>query len=181
MLQLFSYPIIENPVGEHEFDEKLRNQCFISVCLCLLFFLILLLTGCGATKHIPQESQQTHFRDSVHKADSSHVAQEIVKDSVFIHDSVFVDRYKSNDTVFIEKMKFKVIYKDKEHLKTDTITKYIETLVRDTVSSNEVIVEEIRTVPKFHKVCTSLFWVFIVLFIGLGTVKIYKRIYGLKL
>ena len=62
-----------------------------------------LLWGCTATKYVPVETVRT---DSVY-------VDRFARDSVYLHDSVFVSRWAQGDTVYVDKVVTKYMYKDR--------------------------------------------------------------------
>lgn len=82
----------------------------------VILFLVLLTLLCSCkmrTISVPVETVKAVYKD-VYK-----------RDSIIQYDSVFVDRWKSNDTVFMTKEKYKYIYRDR--LSRDSV------YIRDTI------------------------------------------------
>ena len=101
-----------------------------------------LLVSCRTMQVVPT----AHERDSVRI--------EYRLDSVYIleRDSVWVDRYKSNDTIYITKDVWKWRYKDIISEVHDTIS----------VATTDTIVQQVEYTPAYYKNCTSGFWVLFV-------------------
>lgn len=97
--------------------------------------------------------------------DSVRVEQRL--DSVYIyqHDSIFRDRWRNGDTIFVQVEKWAVRYKDKI------------VQVHDTISTNEVNVQQVEVVPKFYKNCTIALWVLVVLAVLGIAARIVVKIY----
>ena len=97
--------------------------------------------------------------------DSVRVEQRL--DSVYIyqHDSIFRDRWRNGDTIFVQVEKWAVRYKDKI------------VQVHDTISTNEVKVQQVEVVPKFYKNCTIALWVLVVLAVLGIAARIVIKIY----
>lgn len=96
------------------------------------------------------------------------VRVEFRHDSVYVykHDSVFRDRWRNGDTVYIVTEKWQTLYRDK--LKE----------IHDTVSINEVQVQEVKYVPAYYKNTSAGFWVLLVvllLILGVKAVKVYIK------
>lgn len=97
--------------------------------------------------------------------DSVRVEQRL--DSVYIyqHDSIFRDRWRNGDTVFVQVEKWAVRYKDKI------------VQVHDTISTNEVKVQQVEVVPSFYKGCTIALWVLIALAVVGVVVRVLIKVY----
>lgn len=74
--------------------------------LCLL---MPALAGCRSVRYVPVEAVRT---DSVH-------VDRWQRDSVYVRDSVWVSRLERGDTVFVDKVSVKYLYRDR--LRTDTV------------------------------------------------------------
>lgn len=70
------------------------------------------MAGCGHEKFLYVPGPITH--DTV-------VERVLSRDTAFVHDSVFVDRYVSGDTVHIDKVRERVVYRSA--LRVDTMYK----------------------------------------------------------
>lgn len=97
--------------------------------------------------------------------DSVRVEQRL--DSVYIyqHDSIFRDRWRNGDTIFVQVEKWQTRYKDKI------------VQVHDTISTNEVKVQQVEVVPKFYKNCTIALWVLVVLAVLGIAVRVLIKVY----
>lgn len=89
-------------------------------------------------------------------------------DTVVVHDSVFVSEKMQGDTVYLTRVE----YRDR----------WRTHLVYDTVVKTDSIVQVIehppeRYIPKFHKTCTWLFCIIVVI----GIIYIFLRVYKSKL
>ena len=73
----------------------------------------LLLAGCRTVKYVPVPSVSV---DSVY-VDRFH------RDSVYLHDSVFVNQYSKGDTVYVDKVSVKYLYRDRWRYDTVAVTK----------------------------------------------------------
>ena len=73
----------------------------------------LLLAGCKTTKYVPVPSVSV---DSVY-VDRWH------KDSVYLHDSVYVNRWMHGDTVYVDKVSVKYLYRDRLLHDTAAVTR----------------------------------------------------------
>jgi hypothetical protein len=125
-----------------------RTYGIVAVCL-----LAVLLASCKTCIPIVE------VRDSVR------VEQRL--DSVYIyqHDSIFRDRWRNGDTIFVQVEKWAVRYKDKI------------VQVHDTISTNEVKVQQVEVVPKFYKNCTIALWVLIALAVIGVAVRVLIKVY----
>lgn len=79
---------------------------FWFMALCLL---MPVLAGCRSVRYVPVEAVRT---DSVH-------VDRWQRDSVYLKDSVYVNRWTYGDTVFVDKVSVKYLYRDR--LRTDTV------------------------------------------------------------
>lgn len=81
----------------------------------LVAILMFIITSCASTKYVevPVESIKTEY------------VTQYERDSIYVHDSI--DRYRSNDTVYLTKYKniYRQINKIDTVIKTDTIPKII--------------------------------------------------------
>lgn len=68
-----------------------------------------LLTGCKSVQYVPVETVRT---DSVY-------VDHYLRDSVYQRDSVFINRWTAGDTVYLDKVVWKYVYRDK--VKYDTV------------------------------------------------------------
>lgn len=100
--------------------------------LSILVLSVLLLAGCTVTRYVPT----VHYRDSL--------VMRLQRDSVYFHDSVFVNTHIKGDTVFRDRTKTTILYKDR--LRTDTVV----VNRTDTVS----VVQEVEKSPHWYdKAC----------------------------
>ena len=79
--------------------EKVKGL-FLGLLACLL---VTLLFGCKSVKYVPVESVMT---DSVY-------VDRFTRDSVYLRDSVWVNRWVVGDTVFVDKVSVKYLYRDR--------------------------------------------------------------------
>ncbi len=102
-----------------------------------------------------------------HENDSVRVEKRI--DSVYIYerDSIYVDRWRSNDTVYLTTEKWLTRYKDKIVEIHDTIT----------TTKTETIVQTERYIPKFYKGSTIALWILVVVIVVYIVIRIVKAIY----
>lgn len=105
----------------------------------ILAAISVVLIGCKAKTVFVPVSVKTEYRDRLER------------DSIHLYDSIFIDRWKSNDTVFLTKEKYKYLYRDK--------------LVRDTICKTDSIavpypVIETKEVNKLHS------WQIILMILG---------------
>lgn len=70
---------------------------FLGLLACLV------LAGCRTVRYVPVESVRT---DSVY-------VDRFTRDSVYLRDSVFVNRWMHGDTVFVDKVSVKYLYRDR--------------------------------------------------------------------
>ena len=73
---------------------------FWGLLACLL---VTLFFGCKSVKYVPVESVRT---DSVY-------VDRFTRDSVYLRDSVYVNRWIVGDTVFVDKVSVKYLYRDR--------------------------------------------------------------------
>ena len=99
----------------------------------------LLLAGCRTVKYVPVPSVSV---DSVY-VDRFH------RDSVYLHDSVFVNQYSKGDTVYVDKVSVKYLYRDRWRYDTVAVTK------RDSV---QVPVPVERELGWWQQARLKLFW-----------------------
>ena len=129
------------------------KNLLLYIYLLFSFVLAILFTSCKVCEPIIK----TEYRDSVRT--------EYRRDSVRLVDSVFVDRWRENDTVFINKTKYCYLYRDILH--TDTIT--IDNSTTETV--------QVKYVPPFYKGCTIALWCLVVISLIFIALRIVKAIY----
>lgn len=116
-----------------------------------------LLGGCAAQKPLVK----IEYRDSVR------IEQRL--DSVYLykHDSIFIDRWRSNDTIYITKERWAVRYKDK-------IVEIHDTITNESTTETEIAVPY---VPAFYKWSAWVCWGLIALLLIWAAWKIVKLIY----
>lgn len=83
---------------------------FWGLLACLL---VTLLAGCKTVRYVPVETVRT---DSVY-------VDRFMRDSVYLRDSVFVNRWVVGDTVFVDKVSVKYLYRDRWRHDTVAVTK----------------------------------------------------------
>lgn len=95
--------------------------------IIIILYLLIILTACTSTKYVevPVESIKTEY------------VNKIQYDSIYIHDSI--DRYISNDTVYVIKYKTS----NKYHTLVDTIYK--------TDSISIPVIQEVTTIKEVNK------------------------------
>lgn len=95
--------------------------------IVIILYLLIILTACTSTKYVevPVESIKTEY------------VNKIQYDSIYIHDSI--DRYISNDTVYVIKYKTS----NKYHTLVDTIYK--------TDSISIPVIQEVTTIKEVNK------------------------------
>lgn len=122
----------------------------------LLFLPILFFLGCKT------------IQPTIITRDSVRVEHHL--DSVYIYerDSVFIDRWRAGDTVYITKEKWLTRYKDKEVAVHDTIYRDRE----------QVIVQEVKYIPKFYKGSTIALWILIASVVIYVVIRIIIKIYA---
>ena len=79
--------------------EKVKGL-FWGLLACLL---VTLLAGCRTVRYVPVETVRT---DSVY-------VDRFTRDSVYLMDSVYVNRYVFGDTVYVDKVSMKYLYRDR--------------------------------------------------------------------
>lgn len=82
----------------------------------------------------------------------------IVRDSLYFRDSVFVSEKVKGDTVYIDRFKYKYIYRDK--YKTDTLIK-VQT---DSVFVEKKVEKQLTTMQRIKQ---DTFWWFVIAAVGL--------------
>ena len=135
-------------------DESKIVKVFIYALLAwLLLAMAFLTTSCKVCEPIVK----TEYRDRVRT--------EYRRDSVRLIDSVFVDRWRANDTVFVNKTKYCYLYRDVLH--NDTVI----------IDNSKTETVQVRYVPPFYKGCTVALWVIIALCVLYVAWRIFKAIY----
>ena len=72
----------------------------------------LVLAGCRTVRYVPVETVRT---DSVY-------VDRFTRDSVYLRDSVYVNRWMHGDTVFVDKVSVKYLYRDRWRHDTVAVT-----------------------------------------------------------
>lgn len=121
----------------------------------VLLFLLLVCVGCKSVA--PSLSDSSKASVSTHQATLDTV---VVRDSVYVQDSTFTSERQHGDTIVRER----VVYRDRIEWR-DRWRVHVE---HDTIVRTDSIVQTIehpprRYVPRFHKWCTGLFWVLVLL------------------
>lgn len=99
----------------------------------------LVLAGCKTVRYVPVETVRT---DSVY-------VDRFARDSVYLRDSVWVNRYVLGDTVYVDKVSVKYLYRDRWRYDTVAVTK------RDSV---QVPVPVERELGWWQQARLKLFW-----------------------
>ena len=86
--------------------EKVKGL-FLGMLACLV------LAGCKTVRYVPVETVRT---DSVY-------VDRFTRDSVYLRDSVFVNRWTVGDTVFVDKVSVKYLYRDRWRHDTVAVTR----------------------------------------------------------
>lgn len=98
---------------------------WIFLWIALICSLLFVVAGCKTkTLYVPVDTVKTEYINKVQR------------DSIHLLDSVFVDRWRSNDTVYLTTEKYKYLYRDK--FVTDTIIKI------DSVQVPYPVIEEVK-------------------------------------
>ena len=90
---------------------KIIYRCIKGLIFSVL--LVYLCVGCKTVSYVPV-TQQLH--DSVY-------VDRWLRDSVYLHDSVFVNHYSKGDTVYVDKVVTKYMYKDRWRFDTVAVTR----------------------------------------------------------
>ena len=138
---------------EEEKSSCVTATIFSCIFIAILLFVMSSLSGCKTCQCLPE----TITRDSIRV--------EYQRDSIYAHDSIFIDRYRTNDTVYLTKERWSIRYRDVLH--TDTCY----------VDHNTIEVRTERYVPPFYKNCTLLFWLIVVSVIIYIALRVVKAIY----
>ena len=137
-------------------DDEFMQYAKIAIYTLLIAVVAFLTTSCKVCEPIIK----TEYRDSVRT--------EYRRDSVRLIDSVFVDRWRENDTVFVNKTKYCYLYRDVLH--TDTVI----------IDNSETETVQVRYVPPFYKWCTVSLWCLIAIVVLYVAWRIFKAIYFRK-
>ena len=93
-------------------DEKMKDELTGALWGLAVLIVISLLFGCKSVKYVPVESVRT---DSVY-------VDRFTRDSVYLRDSVYVNRWTVGDTVFVDKVSVKYLYRDRWRHDTVAVT-----------------------------------------------------------
>lgn len=105
----------------------------------IIFAIAALMSGCGMLRHNIESSSDSLV----------HYVTRIQHDTVqqFAHDSVYLSVISKNDTVFVNKYKERIIYKNKATVKADTVIVY---------KNHDVYINKETTKNKIPKWCWIL-------------------------
>lgn len=124
-------------------DNDNNGWLFVIMCATLAVLLACLCQSCKVCE------------PSVIVRDSIRVEQRL--DSVYFYekDSFYIDRWRSNDTVYLTNERWSIRYKDK----------LVE--IHDTINNNSEVVkvQRERYVPGYYKFCSWAFWIIVALVI----------------
>ena len=124
--------------------------------ILIVCFLIMIFCFFGCSPKIITQIEKQEVHDTIRIR---------LKDSVYVEKTDTLKMYQKNDTVYLEKIKWRNQYAIKE--------------VHDTITNinNVTEVKEIpvRKIPKFFSVCTILFWLLVFLIIACIYFKLKKR------
>ena len=135
----------------------------------LLFFCILFCISCSSTRNIAKTRATKDSTDI-----QSHATHNLYHDSIFIRDSVFIHEKTKNDTVYIEKNKIQIRYKDRLVTLHDTFTRLVT--VHDTLTDIQVTTKEVKRSSPFLVTSAVLFWLLLLALVGYVGFKIYRRV-----
>lgn len=124
--------------------------------LIVILAILTCIVSCKTQQCIPE----TITRDSIRI--------EYQRDSIYEHDSIFIDRYRTNDTIYLTKERWSIRYRDVKHIDTCY------------VDHNTVEVRTERYVPGFYKWSTWVCWIMIVMVIIYVAWKIVKEVYLIR-
>ena len=120
-------------------DDKLKDELTGALWGLAVLIVISLLCGCKTVRYVPVETVRT---DSVY-------VDRFARDSVYLRDSVWVNRYVLGDTVYVDKVSVKYLYRDRWRYDTVAVTK------RDSV---QVPVPVERELGWWQQARLKLFW-----------------------
>lgn len=120
-------------------DDKLKDRLTGALWGLAVLIVISLLCGCKTVRYVPVETVRT---DSVY-------VDRFARDSVYLRDSVWVNRYVLGDTVYVDKVSVKYLYRDRWRYDTVAVTK------RDSV---QVPVPVERELGWWQQARLKLFW-----------------------
>lgn len=84
-------------------DKKLKDELTGALWGLAVLIVISLLCGCKTVRYVPVETVRT---DSVY-------VDRFARDSVYLRDSVYINRWTYGDTVFVDKVSVKYLYRDR--------------------------------------------------------------------
>lgn len=120
--------------------QKIERIIYLHVKSLIFSALIAcLLAGCKTVRYVPVETVRT---DSVY-------LDRYLRDSVYLHDSVYVNRWMHGDTVYVDKVSVKYLYRDRLLHDTVAVTR------RDSV---RVPVPVEREPGRWQQARLRLFW-----------------------
>lgn len=120
-------------------DDKLKDGLTGALWGLAVLIVISLLCCCKTVRYVPVETVRT---DSVY-------VDRFARDSVYLRDSVWVNRYVLGDTVYVDKVSVKYLYRDRWRYDTVAVTK------RDSV---QVPVPVERELGWWQQARLKLFW-----------------------
>ena len=94
-------------------DEKMKDELTGALWWLAVLIVILLLAGCKTVRYVPVETVRT---DSVY-------VDRFARDSVYLRDSVYINRWTYGDTVFVDKVSVKYLYRDRWRHDTVAVTR----------------------------------------------------------
>ena len=84
-------------------DKKLKDELTGALWGLAVLIVISLLCGCKTVRYVPVETVRT---DSVY-------VDRFARDSVYLRDSVYINRWMQGDTVYVDKVSVKYLYRDR--------------------------------------------------------------------
>lgn len=117
---------------------KIKDMDRVRV-LILGLLSVVLLVGCTATRYVPVPSVST---DSVY-------VDRFTRDSVYLRDSVYVNRWMRGDTVYVDKVSVKYLYRDRWRYDTVAVVR------RDSV---QIPLPVEKTLGWWQQTRLKLFW-----------------------
>ena len=94
-------------------DKKLKDELTGALWGLAVLIVISLLCGCKTVKYVPVETVRT---DNVY-------VDRFARDSVYLRDSVYINRWTYGDTVFVDKVSVKYLYRDRWRHDTVAVTR----------------------------------------------------------
>ena len=124
--------------------------------ILVVFFVLMFFCFFGCSPKIVTQIQKEYLHDTL---------KVIQKDSVYLEKLDTIKMFQKNDTIFLEKIKWRNSYQIKE--------------LHDTTKVVQVDIKEkeipVKYTPKFFKICTISFWILILLLILFLCLKIKKK------